>query len=173
MDKILTDFGVQPIYLVAQIVNFIILLLILKKFLYRPILKVLKDRKQTVSDSLIKAEQITAQHQTTEVKSAEKLSEASRQAQVIIANASNTGHRIITEAHEKAQVDVDLMMEQGKQSIAVEREMMKKEMRDELAGLVVLGMERIAGKVLDRLDHTKIVDQTINSLKEEISTKVR
>jgi F-type H+-transporting ATPase subunit b len=171
MDKILTDFGVQPVYLAAQMVNFIILLLVLKKFLYRPILKVLQDRKKTISDSLLKSEQITTQLQTTEVKIAEELSEASRQARVIIANASKTAHRIIIEAHEKAQVDVDLMMEQGKQSISVEREMMKNEMHDELAGLVVLGMERVAGKVLDQPDHTKIVDQTINSLKEEISTK--
>jgi len=171
MDKILTDFGVQPIYLVAQIVNFIILLLILKKFLYRPILKVLKDRRQTVSDSLINAEQITAQLQTTEVKSAEKLSEASKQAREIIANSTNTGHRIIQDAHEKAQVDVDLMMEQGKQSISVERETMKNEMREELAGLVILGVEKVAGKVLNESDHTKIVDQNINRLKEDISTK--
>jgi len=171
MDKILTDFGVQPIYLAAQAVNFIILLLILKKFLYRPILKILKDRKKTVSDNLIKAEQITAQLQTTEVKSAEKLWEASKQAQVIIANASKTADRIIAEAHEKAQVDVDIMIEQGKQSILVEQEMMKNEMHDKLAGLVVLGIERIAGKVLDLPDHTKIVDKTINSLKEDISTK--
>jgi F-type H+-transporting ATPase subunit b len=172
MDKILTDFGVQPIYLAAQAVNFIILLLILKKFLYRPILKILKDRKQTISDTLLKAEQITAQLQTADVTAAEKLSEASKQAQVIIANASNTAHRIITEAHEKAQVDVDLMIEQGKQSISVERENMKNEMSDQLAGLVVLGMEKIAGKVIDRPEHSKIVDQTINSLKENISTKV-
>ena len=172
MDKILTDFGVQPIYLAAQMVNFIILLLILKKFLYRPILKVLNDRKKTISNSLLEAEQITTQLQTTEVKAAEKLSDASKQAREIIANASNTAHQIIVEAHEKAQVDVDLMMEQGKQSISVERETMKNEMRQELAGLVVLGMERIAGKVLDQPDHTKIVDQTINSLKEDISTKV-
>lgn len=171
MDKILTDFGVQPIYLLAQIVNFMILLLILKRFLYKPILNVLKDRKATVSDSLIKAEQITTQLQTVEVKEVEKLSEASKQAQVIITNASNTAHRIIAEAHEKAQVDVDLMMEQGKQSISVEREIMKNEMRDELASLVVLGMEKIAGKVIDQPDHTKIVDQTIKTLKENISTK--
>ena len=168
MDKILTDFGVQPVYLVAQIVNFIILLLILKKFLYKPILKVLKDRKRTVSDSLIKAEQITSQLQTTEVKSAEKLSEASMQARVILNNASNTADRIIADAHEKAQVDIDLMIEKGKQSISVEREMMKNEVREELASLVILGVERIAGKVIDQSDHTKIVDQTINSLKADI-----
>jgi len=171
MDKILTDFGVQPVYLVAQAVNFIILLLILKKFLYKPILKVLKDRNKTISDSLIKAEQITKELQTTEVKAAEKLSEASKQAREIIANASNTAHQIIVEAHEKAQVDVDLMMEQGKQSISVEREMMKNEMRGQLAGLVVLGVERVAGKVIGLPDHSKIVDQAITCLKEDISTK--
>ena len=90
MDKILSDFGVQPVYLAAQAVNFIVLLLILKRFLYRPILKVLEDRKKTVLDSLIKAEQIEVQLQTTEQESAHKLSEASKQAKMILDNSSIT-----------------------------------------------------------------------------------
>lgn len=171
MEKILTDFGVQPVYLAAQVVNFIILLLVLKKFLYKPILKVLEDRKKTVSDSLIKAEEIEAVLQSTEQESAKKLSDVSKQAQIIIQNASNTADQIIADAHEKAQADIEIMIEKGKDSISVEREMMKKEMRDELAGLVILGIERIAGKVLDHPEHKKAVEQTIEGLKGEISSK--
>ena len=172
MDKILTDFGIQPVYLAAQVVNFIILLLILKKFLYGPILKVLEDRKQTVSDNLTKAELIEVQLQTTEQESVKKLSEVSTQAKMILDNASNSANQIIADAHEKAQADIELMIEKGKETILVEREMMKKEMSEELAGLVLEGIERIAGKILDQPDHIKIVDQTIKGLKSDISTKV-
>ena len=49
--------------------------------------------------------------------------------------------------------------------------MMKKEMSDELSGLVLIGIERIAEKVLDHQEHIKIVDQTIQGLKEDISVK--
>ena len=172
MEKILADFGVQPVYLAAQAVNFIVLLLILKKFLYGPILKVLEERKSTVSDTLIKAEQIEAKLHTTEQESEIKLQEVSKQARIILYKASMTADQIITEAHEKAQADVEIIIEQGKETIVVEREKMKTEMREELADLVLLGIEKIAGKVLDQRDHMKIVDQTIEGLKGDISSKV-
>ncbi len=167
MENLLTDFGVQPVYLAAQIVNFTILLLILKKFLYKPILQVLEERKRTVSNNLAKADQIELKLKTTEQETAKKLSDVSKQAQVILENASITADQIIADAHEKARADVDSMIEQGRESISVEREMMKKEMSKELAGLVVLGMERVAGKVLDDPDHRKIVEQAIEELESD------
>ena len=167
MEKLLTDFGVQPVYLAAQIVNFMILLLILKKFLYKPILQVLEDRKKTVSNNLAIAEQIELKLKTTEQESAKKLSDVSKKAKIILENASNTADQIIADAHEKARADVDVMIERGRESIRAERELMKKEMTEELAGLVVLGMERVAGKVLDDPDHQKIVEQALEELEAD------
>src|SRR3989338_593740 len=54
----LSDFGVQPILLAAQAVNFLVLLFILNKFLYKPVLKTLDQRKQKVSQSLKAAHDI-------------------------------------------------------------------------------------------------------------------
>ena len=66
---ILNQFGVQPILLAAQVVNFLILLFILKKFLYGPILKVLDSRKKTIEQSLKNAEEIERRLlETTEEK---------------------------------------------------------------------------------------------------------
>lgn len=171
MDKIISDFGIQPIYLLAQSINFIILLLILRKFLYRPVLKVLEARKKTVSDSLINAEQISNKLLATDQESARKLSEATKHARLILEKASNSADQIIAGGRKKAHADVKLIIEQGKESILVEREMMKKEMTNELESLVILGVERIAGKVLEHPDHSKIVNQTIEELKKNISSK--
>lgn len=170
MDKILSDFGIQPIYLIAQAINFIILLLILKKFLYRPILKILEARKKTVSDSLKNSEQISKKLLTTNQESAKRLLEASKQAQIILDKAADSASQIIADAHIKAHVDIEEIIEQGKESILAEREIMKKEMSNELASLVILGIERVAGKVMDHPDHSKIVNQTIEELKKNISS---
>jgi len=168
MDKILTDFGIQPVYLAAQVVNFVILLLILKKFLYKPILTVLENRKQTVSENIAKAKQIQTTLESTEQQSAEAIKEASKQAKSILDKASNRANKIIADAHEKAQTDIELMIENGKQNISVEREMMKNEMREELAGLVIMGLQTVAGKTFEQQDHDKIVEQAVNNLKEKI-----
>ena len=55
---ILENFGVEPVLLLAQIVNFAILLFILKRFLYKPILKVLEERKNKIETSMKQSEQI-------------------------------------------------------------------------------------------------------------------
>ncbi len=171
MEKILTDFGVQPVYLAAQVVNFVILLVILKKFLYKPVLKVIEDRKKAIADGLDNSRKIEDQLQTTEQESAEKLAEASKQAKLILAHASNTANKIIADAHQKAQIDIDLMIEQGRKSISDERDLMKKQLQGELAGLVVTGIARVSGKVLEQSDHSKIVDHAIENLKQEIAAK--
>ncbi|MBI2593944.1 F0F1 ATP synthase subunit B, partial [Candidatus Daviesbacteria bacterium] len=58
MEKILSDFGVQPVLLLAQIVNFLVLLWILNKLLYKPVLKVLEERKAKIEKGLKNAEEI-------------------------------------------------------------------------------------------------------------------
>src|SRR3989338_11698691 len=66
--EILNQFGVNPILLLAQVVNFLILLLILKKFLYKPILKVLEERKKKIEESLKNTEEIEKKLQETNEK---------------------------------------------------------------------------------------------------------
>src|SRR4030067_222054 len=56
--EVLEDFGVEPILLLAQVVNFVILLYILKRFLYKPILKVLEERKKRIETSVKQSEDI-------------------------------------------------------------------------------------------------------------------
>lgn len=164
MEKFLADFGVQPVYLAAQAVNFIILLLVLKRFLYKPILKVLDERKKMAVESLNQAELIEAKLQSLETESALKLQEVSKQAQKILDNASETADKIISEAHRKAREDADSILEKGKQSLSAEREILKKELADELSGLVLMGIEKVSGKIVDQPDHLKLLDQTLHSM---------
>ena len=55
--EILNNFGFEPILFFAQIVNFLIIYLVLKKFLYKPLLKVLNDRKHKIEEGLKSAEE--------------------------------------------------------------------------------------------------------------------
>jgi len=56
--EIFNQFGINPLLLLAQVVNFAVLLFILKRFLYKPILKVLEERKKRIEESLKNAEEI-------------------------------------------------------------------------------------------------------------------
>lgn len=163
MEQILNDFGVKPILLAAQIVNFLILFLILKKFFYHPLLRVLEERKERIRNSLRNTEIIKQRLQTTEEESAKKLSAASKEAKIIIDAATNTANEIIAKAHRQAQSDTELMVERGRKSLLQEREIVIKKLRGEYAESVISGIEKIAYKVLDQADHKKIIEQQLKS----------
>ncbi len=169
MDKIISDFGVQPVYLAAQTFNFLILLWILNKFLYAPILKVLEQRKNMVTESLEKTRTIDQRFQSVDDEAAKRLEQADIQAKKIIEQAHTNANHIIDDAHKQAQQDIKKMTEQGKREVEHERQQMKNEMRAQLASLVVLGIDKVSGKLVEETDHQKIVDQTIDDLKGEIS----
>ncbi len=145
MDKVLSDFGVQPILLAAQIVNFLILLLILKRFLYRPILKVLKQRQETIAQSLRNAQAVEERLQKTEEEKELVLDKAAKEAQKLIDEATVAANQVMADAHTK-------------------EEKMQQEIREELADLVVLGIEKVAGKVLDKKNQKEIVERSIKEL---------
>ncbi len=171
MEVFFNDFGVQPIYLAAQVVNFLILLFILKRFMYKPLLKVFEERKITISNNLKIAEQLEHQRQNIKEESDVQLKNASKEALEILAEASKTANQIVKDAHKKVENDIEVMLKKGKETLSQEREIMVQEVREELASLVVLGVTQVAGKVLNESDHKNIVSQTIKEIEYNSPTK--
>ncbi len=162
--NILSDFGVQPILLAAQVVNFLVLLFILQRFLYRPILKVLKDRKQTIETSLKQAEEIELRLQQTEEEREQIVSKAAQEAQHIVDEAAKTANQIVEEAHQKAMTDINAMIERNNQAMKTEREQLRQEVRQDAAHLVTVALQKITGKVLTKSDQKNIIDQSVKGL---------
>lgn len=164
MEKILADFGVQPILLAAQAVNFFILLFILKRFMYKPLLKVLEERKQKIAQSLKNAEEIELKLQKTEEDREKKLIKATEEAQKIIEEATKNASEIVNEAHVKAATDIEDLVSKAHEQIKMDRDRMQTELRGELADIVAFSMQKITGKVLTKKDQQGLVRDTIKKL---------
>lgn len=141
--EILKDFGVEPILLLAQIVNFVILLYLLKRFLYKPILKVLEERKKKIEISLKQAEEIQKQYSQSTVKQEAILEKGREDAQKIIDDAKEEAQvlaaQIRQEADESAQDSIKRTME----ALDLEKQKMVLEARQEIASLVSLATEKV------------------------------
>lgn len=161
----LTDFGVKPILLVAQVVNFLILLFILKRFLYKPILKVLETRKEKIAQGLKDAEEIEKRLQQVTAEREEKLKVAGTDAEKILQEATKTAEKIVTAAHEKASADIEKMIEKSEDSMRLERAKMQQEMKTELVDLVVLTLEKVTGQVISEKDQKTLVKKSIKNIK--------
>lgn len=160
----LSDFGVQPILLAAQVVNFLVLLFILKKVLYKPMLKILAERKQKIAESLKNAEEIKLKLQKTEEDREKKLADATKEGTKLIDEATKSASLIIEEAHTKASKDIEKIIEEAKSQIENDREMMRQEIKEELADLVGLTFEKVVGKILTEKDRKSLVERSIKNL---------
>lgn len=161
METILTEFGIKPVLLLAQVVNFFILLFLLNKFLFKPILKVLEERKEKIAESLANSEKIKLELERIEEEHDKKLAAAAKEYKKIIEEATVSAGQIIEEAHFKAQVDIDKMIIKAEAEIKSERDKLHQEIRSELADLVSLGMQKVAGKMLDTKDKKDLVAKSL------------
>lgn len=164
MESILKDFGVQPILLLAQVVNFFVLLILLKKFLYKPILQVLEKRKETIAQSLKNAQEIEAKLLKTEEDREKKLTQAANEAKETIDEATKAAAGIIAEAHLRAQNNIEEMIAKGQEAIVLEREKMQSELKGEVSELVGKSVAKVLEGLLDKGTQKKISDQAIKNL---------
>ncbi len=165
MEKVLSDFGINPVLLLAQVVNFLVLLFILKKLLYKPVITLLDERKKKIEDSLANAEKIQKELEETEVRREKVLTEAIEEGKRIIAEASAQGNALVIESQNKAKADMEAMMEQGKAMIAGERDKMTREVKGEVARMIEMSMEKVLGGSLDSKSQQKLVDDAVKSIK--------
>lgn len=130
----------------AQILNFLILVLILAKFAYKPLLKVMEERKEKIAGDLQAADQAKADAEAVKAEYAAKLADAKAEAQAIIDNARKTA----AAAHDKIMADTKAEQEQviaaAKESIAMEQ---KKAMEQVRAQVIELSMA-VAGKIVEQ-----------------------
>jgi F-type H+-transporting ATPase subunit b len=164
MDKILNEFGVQWILLAAQVVNFLILLFLLKKFLYGPLLKALEVRRKKIADSLKQAQEIEERLAKTEADRELVLEKAAKEAQNVLTDATKSANQIISEAHAKASKDIEDLARKSREQIKLDREKMQQEIKGELANLVSEGLKVVTGKVLTEKDKQEILEKSLKNV---------
>ena len=163
--EILETFGVQPVLLFAQIVNFVILLLILKKFAYKPIMKVLDDRKHKIETSMKQAEEIEKKLAVTEKRQTEILGNAERESTKIIEEAKNAAKKIQDSTLVETNKKVEETLVKNKAALKLEGERMVSEVKADMVVLVTETTKKVLGKVLSSRDKEDLVKKSLEELK--------
>jgi F-type H+-transporting ATPase subunit b len=162
----LVKLGLNPAWLLAQIVNFILLLLILRAVAYKPILDMLETRRKKIQDSLEYADRVKRQAEEQQKEFERRLAQARQEAQVAAQAASQVGEkereRIIAEAREDARK----VVEQAREQIEYERKQMLSQLRDQVVQLSLLAAQKVVSRSLDEKAHRKLVDDFINQTGE-------
>ncbi|MCL4240929.1 MAG: F0F1 ATP synthase subunit B [Dehalococcoidia bacterium] len=161
MDKAVEALGLNLPQLIAQVANFFVLLVILRLTLYKPILKMLDERKQKIAEGLNAAEIARAEAASAQANIQAQLDVARKDGQEIVANAQNIATRIQADAREQAAKDREAALERARTEIQLERDQAIAVLRSEFAGITVSAAEKVINQSLDRQAHQRIIDETL------------
>lgn len=164
MGETLKQFGIQWPLLVASIINFVILLYLLKSFLYKPILKVLDERKETIAKSLQNAEEIEKERIKMEERVKSSLRLANEEAMRLIAQAHKTAETSKDQILKEAEKQAEKIAERAKAEIAQEREETTKQIKKETATMISVALKHILKETKGIADEDKLVDEALEKI---------
>jgi F-type H+-transporting ATPase subunit b len=157
----ITDIGINLPVLVAQTVNFVVLMLLLKMFVYKPVLNMLDQRRARIEEGLNAAQQGQASAAEAEKTAQAELDTARREGQNIVQNAQQAAQRLQEEGRAAAAQQTEAMLERARSEIGLERDQAIAELRREFADLTIAAAEKIIGQSLDRSAHQRLIEQAL------------
>lgn len=147
----------HPGLMIWTIITFIILLIILKKAAWNPILKALDAREKGIKDNIDAAKTARTEAEDSLEEYRKKLAEAQSEAQQVVAKARQDAERIGEELKVKYKTEAEAVLEKARQQIDLERQAAVNKIRGEIAGLAIAATEKIIRKTLAPEDHQRLV----------------
>ena len=156
--------GIEPQLLLAQIVNFLIILFVLTKLLYKPIIGMIEKRKKEIAEGLALTEKMREAQERQKEKENALLAEARREARNIVEAGEKDGGEakkdIIAAAHKEAAG----IVAKGKEDVAGLREKMEKDVRRAAVELATAMTKRLLSSVLTDSTQHKLLTKHIKEL---------
>ncbi|MFY9432419.1 MAG: F0F1 ATP synthase subunit B, partial [Thermacetogeniaceae bacterium] len=148
------------------IINFLVILAILYKFAYNPVMKFLDNRSEEIANNIAEAERNRSESEALLKEYQEKIAQASNEAQEIIARANKVTeeerNRILAQTRDEAAA----LLERARQEIQRERDEALFAVRQEVSTLAVMAAEKILSRNLSTEDNKRIVDDFLNEVGE-------
>jgi len=164
MGETLQQLGIQWPKLIAQVVNFAIVLFILWKFAYQPVLAMLAQRREKIAEGMANAEKIKAELAAAEASRRQILDKASVDAGKFIEEARVAAAKILEQETQKAIATANDIIVKARQANETELARMKTELRREVGRLVVSTTAKVTGKILTADDQNRLAEETNRQL---------
>jgi len=164
----LAGLGINLPTLLAQIINFAILLGLLYLVAYKPIMRMFDERSRKIKESMEQTEFIKEQAAHAEEEAEKWIGEAAREGQEVVARAVRTGEEVGREAQQEARQEAESLIARARIEIQRERDDAIDELRKEFADLTILAASKVIDRSLDKEAHRQLIDKV---LKESTTLK--
>jgi F-type H+-transporting ATPase subunit b len=153
--------GIDYRILIGQIINFLILLFIFKKFVFGPVLARLESRRATIDASLKKAEEMNVKETQLIAREKAVLSEASQQAAKFLSDAQAAAEQIKADILAKASEEQNRLIEKTKAQLVLEKNQMIESAKSEVTDLAIGLCEKILGQKLSVKDEINYLEKML------------
>jgi F-type H+-transporting ATPase subunit b len=160
--------GINLPLLVVFIVNFIILLVMLRLFLYQPVMKVLDERAKKTRDAMELAEATKKEYEQAKGEVQKQIEKGRQEAQAIITQTMQVGERLKEESRQEAAKQAQVIIDRARSELEAERDKIVGDLRREFVDISIAAAEKVIKETLDREKHRKLIEET---LQESVTLK--
>jgi F-type H+-transporting ATPase subunit b len=151
--------GINAGYLVSQIANLFILLVLLRIFLFKPVLQMLDQRAAKIRQAALDAESASQRAAQSEAEYKKRVEQAHQEARAILDQANEEAKRLRDQALTDARQEAQELLERARKEIELERRQASRADRAQLADLVVAAASKVIGQTLDKQSHQQLIER--------------
>lgn len=160
----ISSLGVNLKSFIFQLVTFLIVLLILKRWVFPKLVATLEDRRKTLEESLEQARLTEETLKRAEAKAAEILQAARAHADTALAEAHARADELIAKGETAASERAARIIKDAEEHLAQEREKLRGELREELAGLVVDATEKVLSQKISEREDRALIERSLKEI---------
>jgi F-type H+-transporting ATPase subunit b len=166
MDELVKTFHIDWKLLIAQLVNFGIVVGVLWYFALKPLLKVMNKRTADIEQSLKDAKEIEQKLHDAEKTKQAVIIEAQKEAQIVMEKSYKESEALKEEKLRETRTEMEKIAAKTKADLLLEKDKMVQEAKRDVADLVMAASSKIIGKQLDESANKKLIEETINQIKK-------
>ena len=150
--------------LIAQVINFLFLVFVLAKFAYKPLAKMMEDRKNKIAGDLEAAEKAKASAEAIQKEYEEKLAAAKQEAAAIIENAQKAAQALQDKAVADTKAEQAKVIADAKAAIASDKKAAMDDVRAQVVDLAMAAAGKIIGQKLGTDEDKKMAGEIVDSI---------
>ena len=163
-----TALVVHPFWVLVSIVNFLVLLYVLRTFMWGPIARTLDARATKLREGLQMAEEAKAERQRMQVEVERLLGEARREASANAERITTAAESAAGDIRDQARAEADRIREKGRADAQQLHDQALAQLRAEVAGMVVLATSRLLGREIDPAKHRELIEASLAEAGKEL-----
>lgn len=163
MAELIAKLGIDWKLLLAQIVNFLILLWVLKRYAYTPLIRLLDQRSKKISKSMEDAKKIEVELDLMAKEKERVMNEARKDAQALLEDARKDAAGLVAQTRTAAKAEAAQVLRGAEQEARRVKDNIVAEAKVELADLVVRSTENVIRVKLDPATDRKLIDEALKA----------